>query len=167
VCRQHPVHGLATTQQGQGNREKHCHRGNSSECQVGGKINIITEREHKRVLEPPIPLNGWAGQSFMMRASLSFSLRYHLNRVSGLELCKWGQTTNARQARLSVSTRGQAMELALQHDQVRFEEQASLAARARFSQWRELELKQRPARILRFSGAIAVAIAVVLLISFR
>jgi hypothetical protein len=103
----------------------------------------------------------------MMRASLSFSLRYHLNRVSGLELCKWGQTTNARQARLSVSTRGQAMELALQHDQGRFEEQASLAARARFSQWRELELKQRPARILRFSGAIAVAIAVVFLISFR
>jgi len=59
------------------------------------------------------------------------------------------------------------MELALKLDQGRFEEQASLAARARFSQWRELELKQRPARILRFLGAIAVAITVVLIISFR
>jgi hypothetical protein len=59
------------------------------------------------------------------------------------------------------------MELEVQHDRARFEEQAGLAARARFSQWRELELKQRPARILRFSAAIAVAIAVVLLISFR
>jgi len=53
------------------------------------------------------------------------------------------------------------MELEVQHDRARFEEQADLAARARFSQWRELELKQRPARILRFSAAIAVAIAVV------
>jgi hypothetical protein len=59
------------------------------------------------------------------------------------------------------------MELAYQHDTVRLEEQASLAARARFSQWRELELKQRPARILRFLGAIALAVGIVLLISFR
>ena len=66
-----------------------------------------------------------------------------------------------------AATRGQAMELALQHEQERFEEQASLAARTRFAQWRELELKQRPARILRFSFAIALAVAVVLLISFR
>jgi len=59
------------------------------------------------------------------------------------------------------------MELVLQDDRERFEEQAGLAARARFSQWRELELKQRPARILRFSFAAALALAVVLLISFR
>ena len=59
------------------------------------------------------------------------------------------------------------MELALQHEQERFEEQASVAARTRFAQWRELESKQRPARILRFPGAIAAAIAIVLLISFR
>lgn len=59
------------------------------------------------------------------------------------------------------------MESSVQHDRVRFEEQAGLVARARFSQWRELEVKQRPARIFLFSAAIAIAIAVVLLIGFR